>query len=369
MYSVVQYNILNQKLGNSSYYPNTEHDIIDSSLRWDRLSNKIIKFLLDRKIVCLQELGREWKNKLQIVCSKHNYQIIHDPYGNFYTDYMGCAILVPSEFQILDINIKKISDYFFIKKNKTQSTDNGLWSSVTTYFYDSLFGSQYGQKNNGKFPIKDKYSDEEYASSRPNTSISVLLNIRSLGLDNQIKDGEVWVHTYHMPCAYNRPGTMNLHTIALLKHIQSVSSEKPYIIAADFNFKPDNLLYKLLTGDNILRSSEQGSIIQNKDLPIETQVLNTKFNNPLRIISSAAYECMGREPEVTCATQTKKEEVSDHKLDDPYISFQGCLDYIFYEKEKIEMLYIDQIKHDNVSFLPSKEEPSDHISLIATFLL
>ena len=70
-------------------------------------------------------------------------------------------------------------------------------------------------------------------------------------------DNTFCVSTYHMPCAFRTPGVMLVHTVLLLKHIQEfllgkqpIGSDvvaEPSILVGDFNFKPNSLMYNVIT--------------------------------------------------------------------------------------------------------------------------
>ena len=93
----------------------------------------------------------------------------------------------------------------------------------------------------------DVYTD---AKERKNNVI--VLKLHSLVLDQSF-----WVATYHMPCVYYAPQVMTLHVVALLKFLQKLRTQgtqrTPLIFAGDFNLKPYNSGYTLLTGGTIPR--------------------------------------------------------------------------------------------------------------------
>ena len=39
-----------------------------------------------------------------------DYRVISDNYGNYFSDYMGNAILIPRKYSLLDVNITKVGD-------------------------------------------------------------------------------------------------------------------------------------------------------------------------------------------------------------------------------------------------------------------
>jgi mRNA deadenylase 3'-5' endonuclease subunit Ccr4 len=208
------------------------------------------------------------------------------------------------------------------------------------------------------------------AATRYNTCISVKLEQVSLSntvlltSDSSSNDDEpvitendlkkvLWVHTYHMPCAFTTPQLMTIHSCLFLQHVQKLSGSQPYVICVDFNAVPDSAQYQLYT-EGVIDSNVHANAVP-PPLPSKTN-----FTCQVRPVKSAYKTIHETEPKTTCSTYTK------YPSADCATSFQGCLDYIFYDNctvtnvEPVETL-------DSDTFLPSLLHPSDHLELVANF--
>ena len=249
---------------------------------------------------------------------------------------MGCAILIPFEIKMLDIRIKKISDFFFQKKS----------APANVGYFDYILNLPYKTSQNlynWYFSIKPDVSDEAYLKSRNNTLISVLLDVKLPKLNDQVSNSKVWIHNIHIPCSYGRPNATIDYCTTTLSYIQNLSKGLPYIFAGDFNIKPQDPTYHIFT--------------------------NGSKNYNCNPVKSSYFETLGFEPSVTCATQT-----SDASSPDRVRNFSDCLDYIFYQNDpdsdsKLELLLTSEVKLPNNTYLPNSVHPSDHLPLIATFQL
>jgi CCR4-NOT transcription complex subunit 6 len=132
------------------------------------------------------------------------------------------------------------------------------------------------------------------------------------------------VINYHMPCAFNYPTVMRLHTEALITLTKSRAGNNPVILFGDFNSQPDSEVYRMIT-------KEFKSVFGGKE---------PKFTNR----SLYKYDNM------TCAAE-----------------FTGTLDYIFVKKFDVwNKSYTPSL--EDFPFIPTKGYPSDHIPIGATLM-
>merc|ERR1719230_2505959 len=123
----------------------------------------------------------------------------------------------------------------------------------------------------------------------------------------------------------------------------------PLLICGDFNSTPDSAVYELW---------RQGSVrADHDDLRVDPVGLltNLSLGHTLRMASS--YEtCNGREAQYTNYTE----------------DFKGTLDYIWFSSDTLAVLAISQVDEESQltqeTALPSSTRPSDHISLVTTFM-
>ena len=147
-----------------------------------------------------------------------------------------------------------------------------------------------------------------------------------------------------MPCAYKEQSIMVLHLITCVVQMNKFAGNYKYILAGDFNFTPDSLMYKMITqGGNYTDSVEKSSFL-------DTSAYVLKFSTPMK----SAYQLADKEPLFTnCA----------HTINNP--PFSGCLDYIFISRgwEVNSVKELPSCVPD--SCYPSATEPSDHLMLVA----
>jgi len=139
------------------------------------------------------------------------------------------------------------------------------------------------------------------------------------------------------------------HLLMQQVELLAKSQNMPVLLCGDFNSTPDSAVYEYL---------RHGSLrVDHEELRIDPWGLlkYTQIGHGLRL--STAYEtCTGREAEYTNYTE----------------DFKGTLDYIFFSGQTLEVLAISQVDDESQlmqeTALPSSTRPSDHVSLVATFM-
>lgn len=160
------------------------------------------------------------------------------------------------------------------------------------------------------------------------------------------------VATYHMPCAFFNPPVMSLHAAWCAEHAFAVAGTTPLILCGDFNLKPRDPGYELLT---------TGSLSNEADWPAYPEVPGATWRagqNSSPLVSAYAY-LQGSEPQYTnWAHEPGKDEFID------------CLDYVFATADLKPTTVIDLPMRDmSDGPYPSASEPSDHLLIGATFTL
>lgn len=151
------------------------------------------------------------------------------------------------------------------------------------------------------------------------------------------------VATYHMPCAFYNPTVMVIHAALLLRWAQKHAHRKPLILCGDFNLKPSDAGYHLITGG------------PTAEVPPAWD--GTAFDG------STAYNCKsvfkevtGKEPDFTNWAHTRRD-------DEPFIA---CLDYIFCSPSILVdgvVLLEGRATTATPGPYPTRAEPSDHVML------
>jgi hypothetical protein len=153
-----------------------------------------------------------------------------------------------------------------------------------------------------------------------------------------------------MPCAFQFPQVMVLHAALCLQEVQRQAGSLPYVLAGDFNFKPEDPMYALY---------QTGTIA--KDDPAYPELpAADKWTPTLAHPVQSAYRAVnGTEPEFTnyCISGGNK------------TLFKATLDYCFFRGLDAQAVLPLPSSEDfaAVVSLPNEDEPSDHIKIGATF--
>lgn len=345
MLKVVTYNVLSAALCTTDYY-GLGAEICDQANRFPRVCEKLDKWVKDGgTIICLQEVALDWSGRLHTYFAKKGYYFIVSNYGSRSNGYMGVGIAFPlSEYTLEDSSIKVIAD-----------TKNGGWKPVYKNWKQKLWGTVLDWYH--WLRRKDPNQAWHEARKRFNHMVSVKL---SQGKHT------FWVSTYHMPCLWWIPESILIHTALCLEEVHTQAGELPYILCGDFNFSPTSEAYHYVTG-----SFKRVPTLS----PPPYCCTPFQFSDSTGM-SSAYSEAMwkGRdhafpadretprpfEPEYTHYTKTKP-------MKEP---FKATLDYVFSRNinTRAVQAYVDKkrLQHD---LLPSLEEPSDHLAVVARFNL
>jgi len=172
----------------------------------------------------------------------------------------------------------------------------------------------------------------------------------SVQLQDKISGNSYVVSTYHMPCAFYAPMVMTLHADLAAQYVQRFAKsagECPYVLAGDFNIKPYDSTYNLLTTGMM----DYG----HPNWP--TPKHGTEWAPSARPMRSAYAESKNGEPDFTNYSRVKEQE--------PFID---TLDYVFvshhWEIEGVAPLP----KRENAQGpFPNLDvlEPSDHVLIAA----
>eukprot|EP00927_Polykrikos_kofoidii_P060512 TRINITY_DN55470_c0_g1_i1.p1 TRINITY_DN55470_c0_g1~~TRINITY_DN55470_c0_g1_i1.p1 ORF type:complete len:652 (+),score=101.24 TRINITY_DN55470_c0_g1_i1:42-1958(+) len=136
----------------------------------------------------------------------------------------------------------------------------------------------------------------------------------------------------------------------LLKSLEQFQQKNmPFLICGDFNSTPDSAVYEYL---------REGSVNPNhRDLRTDPCGLLKNLPMGHSMSMSTAYKiCNGWEAEYTNYTE----------------EFKGTLDYIWFTSDTLAVLAVSQVDDEQQlsqeTALPSSTRPSDHVSLVATFM-
>jgi mRNA deadenylase 3'-5' endonuclease subunit Ccr4 len=314
------YNILSTSLARPDYYIHNEKKFLKSKYRKEQHRIKLLPLINSEAIIALQEVSIESYADLVILFTNSNYTLLHNSYGAPRHGYMGVALAIPNKYVMCQVQITHPSDNLRKLSQKISVKEKS--------FFKRLFSC---------LPVKKPNDYWDDAMNKYNSLILVKLT-------DPKSNQQFIVATYHMPCSFTIRDIMYIHSIMAMQIVQKFAGNLPYVFMGDFNIKPTDDQYKLLT---------QGG------QPVNTVQPSTKFtfnwDVSIRSPSRSAYATFhGKEP--ICTNHTKI-------INSPE-PFKDTLDYIFIS---------DQWKIDDVplisdvdDLLPNKTEPSDHLLVQAT---
>jgi hypothetical protein len=143
------------------------------------------------------------------------------------------------------------------------------------------------------------------------------------------------------------PQTMVLHAALATQHIQRLAlhTNAPCVLAGDFNFKPGDAAYRLVTTADTQLGAAYPNVPQG-------DAWTPQLMLPMK---SAYLEQQGSEPDFTNYAQIQDED-----------SFIDTLDYVFYTPQ-VKVTGVLALPHRDAigGPLPTSAEPSDHILIAA----
>lgn len=126
--------------------------------------------------------------------------------------------------------------------------------------------SRYG-KVTGKRP---EQSDWRLARGRFNTIMYAALKCKSTGV-------EFGVANYHMPCMFRNPKVMTIHSQLAGMYAQRMAGDLPAVLMGDFNLKPGDGGYDLITSGTLAEGLESSP-----EVPEGGGVWTTSLGYPMR---------------------------------------------------------------------------------------
>lgn len=311
-----------------------------------------------RVIVCLQEVSYDWAGSLHTFFANRGYHFVTGLYGRPFNGYMGVAMAWPtSAFETIDVDISRLSD-----------TRKGGWpredpdsEDIDTKPCFSLFSWLFPKKKSDE----ETLDPWEYSERRFNVLLTATLK------DKDSKK-QFCIGNYHMPCAFYAPQVMTIHSEMAAHRVQQLANQHctskeddnklPYIVAGDWNVKPLDSAYKLLT-TGALEADDPAypEPAMSKLKPEQTLMTWEPRIEPMRSAYASAHE--GQEPDFTNYAAPRSTLEDDE-------CFIDTLDYIFLSREwkvleTIEIPNRSEVKGPFPNLDTGVREPSDHILIYA----
>jgi 2',5'-phosphodiesterase len=341
---VVSYNVLSSHLARPNHFTSYNPAHLEASNRLPVVLQKLDEEMKSSKntVVCLQEVSQDWAGDLNTFFANRGYHLVTGLYGKKFNGYMGVCLAWPVEtMEAVHVDISRLSDKRqggWPDRDERPSGLASLWSSVLK----ALPLKQLGLEG------KEVIEHWDFSERRFNILVSAVLREKASGK-------AFCIGNYHMPCAYYAPMVMSIHSEMAAQHVQRIAMEHgdvPCILAGDFNIKPTEPVYKLLTTGEM-----------DKEDPFYPTPKNGMEWSPTAKAMKSAYAAAsekGVEPDFTNYAKVKDDE--------PFID---TLDYIFLSSEW-KVKGVRELPHrDQCSPFPNldAEEPSDHIMIAASLEL
>jgi len=380
-FRVVSYNILTQKLVSETKLPNCDPKYIQEDFRRNLLQKVLESEVKQRSIICLQEVNTEWASWLYTWFDLRNYYFINTQYSKSFNGYMGTSIAISRDKFLLDelkflrpfknTYVQKPAFFTSVASMFTKFAipalviapivafarrrfSNGSWSdnaflekSLPFYLCGaSILAAQVAY--NKAFPELGVFHStklEEGISARHRDTIPMV----------KLKPGNsaaFWVASVHMPCKHWNSKLMTAFACNIAKTVQSQAGNSRYILAGDFNAKPQtddepSGVYELYV-NGVLGC-------EHPHFPVVAEGWEPKLQHPM----VSAYRAVdGKEPELTTYANWSWAGF-----------FANTIDYIWlspgWEVVSVDPLIgLDGIQKKCKS-LPCQEYMSDHFMLAA----
>jgi mRNA deadenylase 3'-5' endonuclease subunit Ccr4 len=251
-------------------------------------------------IICLQEVSHAWCGALHAYFAQRNYYFVCTLYGSHWSGYMGVGVAVPlSVFRIHDVDITCLRDTLIDKDQDVDSKRvagtlpvmlrlgrlvHQIRIRVTSMFAALLAPVSGLVRKLGVLKPEQTQrmpSDVwELATARTNRAVCMTLSHKLAQSPESTENKRFVVGTYHIPCVMNIPSVMMVHCALLGKHIQNYARRQalfrkpedtnfdehscrptslPFILCGDFNIKPREPMYELLTNGKVVCAPEKVS--------------------------------------------------------------------------------------------------------------
>lgn len=326
MPKIVSYNILAQKCCDGQ----REFDPEKNKERRIHLANKLVKWMSENAIICLQEVTQSDLTLIINLCSKNEYLYVHAFHGNFFNDYFGEMTLFSKKTEF-KVEIIKLTDYIRARKMTVSEKQlNYLTVKKTLYDYYCYYvhkkiNSYWGSFFTLTLPwYKKKQADLKKVMYKYNKVVI-------------IDFGDYKVMNYHMPLFLKQPIGFSLHLKGLINLMRYQQNKRRAVfLAADLNIKHRDL---------------------EKTLGYYPDVERVKIDKPTCITT-------GWRNKKTWSTEPIDLSLKISGL------FKETIDHFIYVTNEKLMITIDQpIEFEYDVDLPDLRhaEPSDHLPISFTF--
>jgi mRNA deadenylase 3'-5' endonuclease subunit Ccr4 len=348
---VASYNVLSSHLADPNHFSTLNPDHLKANNRLPAVLQKIDEEIHQKSIICLQEVSYDWAGSLHTHFANQGYHFVTGLYGKKFNGYMGVGIAFPTEnWKVLEVDISRLAD-----KREAGWPREPKDESLFTRFRNQILGRAKKLLELLRFLPNPKSITDHWAVSQniadhwaiSQNRFNVLVTIK---LQDKKSQKSFCVGNYHMPCLYYAPMVMTIHTDLAARHVQRLAekdTQVPYILAGDWNIKPEGSSYQLLTT----------GMMDKGDPEWPTPKFGVEWEPTAKPMRSAYADAEGKEPNFTNYARIRE--------DPPFID---TLDYIFLSPEW-SVKGVKSLPHRDDADGPfpnlAAGEPSDHILIAA----
>mmetsp|Transcript_49693 Transcript_49693/g.120468 ORF Transcript_49693/g.120468 Transcript_49693/m.120468 type:complete len:411 (-) Transcript_49693:1330-2562(-) len=367
---VATYNVLSSHLSDPWHFSTLDPDHLSAKNRLPAVIKQLDDEISSSSLICLQEVSHDWAGKFHTHFAQNGYNFIYGPYGKPFNGYFGVGIAYSTnDYQVVDVDIARLADKReggWPRPPKDPNVDNeGIikktWKSCTNVA--SSVVTKVVRPYLEKINLIERVPVDHWKMSSQRWNILITLKLEDTTTKQQFA-----VSTYHMPCAYYAPMVMTIHVDLAARYVQKLCSfsgskgnengssndnddKIPYILAGDWNIKPDSSSYRLMTTGQMDRGDPEWPTPK---YGVEWEPTAEPMRSAYAVIDKD-----GKEPDFTNYARIKEQE--------PFIE---TLDYIFVSSEW-NVKQVKPLKSRDEAGGPfpnlDRNEPSDHV-LIATDL-
>ena len=323
---VVSYNILVPKLAEKpgTYYK-CDPRFLKANYRWNLLQSMLKNEIISHRntIICLQELSRTMLPKLKAFFLRMNYVLYSKPYGQYRNDYLGIGIAIPASMELTAVSFIDIGDEI---RSQLRDKPLNIFTAVNQFWRDLV---NHNEEN----------TSDPWVVATTKHNILVCLQV--------IVDGRpLCIGTYHMPMMVTMPDLMMIHASFVKDIILILAAGNNVILAGDFNTKPSDEYYRVITETGFVR----GRLPKSRNYNISYRP------NAEHVLRSAYKVKNGMEPYFTNFAATSYQP-----------SFCATLDYIFFNGHLTVGDVLRLPNRPSGNSYPDATHPSDHLMIAATF--
>lgn len=364
---LVTYNLLSTALCTPEAYPHCEPDALAPEARVPAVLARIGAWCDQRAILCLQEVSRDWADALLPVLASRGYQHASAHYGHPDNGYMGVLTAWPacaesgSEFKLLAVSSQRLTDTLSaeVAPEQVAQLEEVVMANWGACSFPAPPRARFTQPTWADLASRVWRATQECALwlprrlgfgpalPPPDTPMRLAMARKNcllwVRLQHADSGTQFCVANYHMPCMFWNTPVMCLHAAMAAMVTRALSGPAPYVLAGDFNLKPWDSGYQVLARGLPHAPFKQSITVQPNEFLVRRHV-------------SAMDAFHKEEPPFTCWTQA---------AEGPF--FKATLDYIWLSVgDDLECQWRCDEAHVsacNKGPLPSREQPSDHLSL------